>query len=96
MKKLLKELQEWYLWLVAELMSKNILDSTCADADAGVSECACRETWSEGERERTAWKQDMASVPHAAQTSWSMGGLRDSPDNDYMCWSAISVLMPSP
>jgi hypothetical protein len=39
---------------VAELMSKNIPDSTCADADAAASECACRDTWSERERERTA------------------------------------------
>lgn len=39
---------------VVELMSKNIPDSTCVDADAVASECACRETWNEGERERTA------------------------------------------
>ena len=32
-------------------MSKDILDSTCADAGAVASECTCRDT---GERERRA------------------------------------------
>ena len=39
---------------VDKLMSKNIPDSKCADADVAASECACRDTWSECERERTA------------------------------------------
>jgi hypothetical protein len=32
-----------------ELMSRDILDSTCADADAVASECTCRDT---NEREK--------------------------------------------
>ena len=67
---------------VAELMSKNIPDSTCANADAAASECACRETWSEGERERMAWE-----IGHGFCSSrcaaFLEGGLRDSPDNDF-------------
>ena len=39
---------------VDEIMSKNTPDSTCADADAAASECARRDTRSEGERERKA------------------------------------------
>lgn len=42
-----------------ELMSKDILDSACADADAVTSECTYRDT---GERERRAQQTGQLSA----------------------------------